>query len=105
MWDRCVNPDDLEDAREGRIYHETGWFSTLLIPNLSDASIKLSRTAIERSEEKRQEFAHRIGTYDACQLVFVDESAVDRRTTYRGKAWAIRGRKASRKTFFCRGQR
>lgn len=36
---------------------------------------------------------------------FVDESAVDRRTTYRGRAWAIRGHKATRKCFFCRGKR
>lgn len=55
--------------------------------------------------EKRAEFAARIGTYDPEQLIFVDESAVDWRTTYRGRAWAIRGRKATRKAFFCRGQR
>lgn len=66
---------------------------------------QLSRIAIERSAEKRADFAARIGTYDANQLVFVDESAVDRRTTYRGYAWALRGRKATRKAFFCRGKR
>ena len=66
---------------------------------------QLSRIAIERSAEKRANFAARIGTYDANQLVFVDESAVDRRTTYRGRAWAILGKKATRKAFFCRGKR
>ena len=65
----------------------------------------LSRIAIERSAEKRATFAACIGTYEANQLVFVDESAVDRRTTYRGRAWAICGRKATRKAFFCRGKR
>ena len=35
----------------------------------------------------------------------MDESAVDRRTTYCGYAWAIHGRKATRKTFFCHGKR
>ena len=30
---------------------------------------------------------------------------MDRRTTYRGRAWAIRGRRATRKAFFCRGRR
>jgi hypothetical protein len=53
----------------------------------------------------RSEFAARLGTYEPSQLIFVDESAVDRRCTYRGRAWAIRGRKASRKAFFCRGRR
>lgn len=66
---------------------------------------QLTREAIERSAELRTDFAARIGTYEANQLVFVDESAVDRRTTYRGRAWAIRGRPATRKAFFCRGRR
>jgi hypothetical protein len=66
---------------------------------------QLSRVAIERSAEKRSEYTARIGTYEPHQLVFVDESSVDRRTTYRGRAWAIRGRKATRKAFFCRGRR
>jgi len=38
-------------------------------------------------------------------LVFVDESSVDRCTTYRGRAWSIRGTKAQRKAFFVRGRR
>ena len=50
-------------------------------------------------------FLTQIGTYEPNQLIFVDESAVDRRTTYRGWAWAIRGMKATRKAFFCRGKR
>jgi hypothetical protein len=66
---------------------------------------QLTRIALERSEQKRAEFACRIGTYEPEQLVFVDESSVDRRTTYRGKAWSIRGTKAARKAFFCRGRR
>lgn len=61
--------------------------------------------AIERSTEKRAEFCARIGTYDPGQLVFVEESAVDRRTSYRGRAWALRGRKAVLKVFFCCGRR
>lgn len=66
---------------------------------------QLSRTALERSAEKRAAYAARIGTYDPNQIVFVDECSVDRRATYRGRAWAIRGRKATRKAFFCRGRR
>ncbi len=46
-----------------------------------------------------------IGQYTAEQLVFVDESSVDRRTTYRGNAWSIRGTQAQRKAFFVRGRR
>lgn len=72
---------------------------------ISRLALQLTRVAIERSAEKRAAFAARIGTYEAQQLVFVDESAVDRRTTYRGRAWAIKGQKATRKAFFCRGRR
>lgn len=43
--------------------------------------------------------------YTREQLVHVDESAADRRTTYKGRAWAVRGSKAVRKAFFVRGIR
>lgn len=61
--------------------------------------------AMERSAEKRLDYLARIGIYKAEQLVFVDESSVDHRTTYRGRAWSIRGTKAQRKAFFVRGRR
>ncbi|KIO09221.1 hypothetical protein M404DRAFT_132524, partial [Pisolithus tinctorius Marx 270] len=38
-------------------------------------------------------------------IISVDESSVDRRTTYRGRAWSFRGTKAQRKAFFVRGRR
>lgn len=66
---------------------------------------KITRVAAERSAQKRLEYIARIGKYQAEQLVFVDESSVDRRTTYRGRAWSIRGMKAQRKVFFVRGRR
>lgn len=68
-------------------------------------SPQVSRVAAERSAQKRLEYVTRIGEYQAEQLVFVDESSVDRRTTYRGRAWSIRGTKAQRKAFFVRGRR
>lgn len=66
---------------------------------------QLTRIAMERNAQHRAEYAARIGDYMPNQLVFVDESAVDHRTTYRGYAWAIKGRQATRKAFFCRGRR
>jgi len=66
---------------------------------------KITRVAAERSASKRLEYLARIGQYEARQLVFVDESSVDRRTTYRGRAWSIKGTKAQRKAFFVRGRR
>ena len=68
-------------------------------------SIQVTRTAAERSAEKRLKYIDRISKYKAEQLVFVDESSVDRRTTYRGRAWSIRGTQAQRKAFFVCGRR
>ncbi len=73
---------------------------------LSHLSLQLTRVAIEQSAIKRAEYVYTIGMqYTADQLVFVDESACDRRTTYRGRAWAIEGQRAVRKCFFIRGKR
>ena len=66
---------------------------------------KLSRIALERNAEARAEFSTRIGQYQPDQIVFVDESSVDRRTPYRGAAWSLKGTRATRKAFFCRGRR
>ncbi|KAF9220070.1 hypothetical protein BS17DRAFT_853653 [Gyrodon lividus] len=41
--------------------------------------------------------------YKAEQLVFVDKSSVDHRTTYHGHAWSIGGTKAQHKAFFVCG--
>lgn len=67
---------------------------------------QLTRHAIERSALKRARFTALVGLhYTSEQLVFVDESSADQRTTYRGYAWAIGGQRAVRSAFFVRGRR
>jgi hypothetical protein len=67
---------------------------------------QLTRLALERSEAKRVAFRYEYGTqYTAEQTVFVDESSFDRRTSIRGKAWALSGERAQRKCFFVRDRR
>ncbi|CAA7260824.1 unnamed protein product [Cyclocybe aegerita] len=67
---------------------------------------KLSQNAVKRSARKCARYILKIATkYQSNQLVFVDKSAADCRTTYRGYAWAIRGRRAVQKAFFVRGRR
>ena len=61
--------------------------------------------AVERSAMKQVAYVARVGMYMAEQLVCVDESAADRRTTYHGRAWAIWGQRALRKAFFVIGKR
>ena len=104
LWSFCIRFHNLEDTQEGRVYYEEGELQYGLF-FIFLTCLQLSRVAIERSTEKRADFGYRIGTYEPQQLVFVDESTVDRRTTYRNRAWAIRGRKATCKAFFCRGRR
>ena len=41
--------------------------------------------------------------YDAAELVFVDESAFNRRTTMRAFGWAPAGGRARRRDFFVKG--
>ncbi|KAF8548146.1 hypothetical protein OG21DRAFT_1526691 [Imleria badia] len=53
----------------------------------------------QRSAEECLEYLARIGQYEAEQLVFVDESSLDRRATYHGRAWSIKGTNAQRKSF------
>jgi hypothetical protein len=93
----------MESLETSRIYHEEGMWAPLLITFRIYNALQLSHIAIERSTEKRSVFAARIRTYEVGQLVFIDESAVDRRTTYRGRVWAIHGMKATCKAFLVRG--
>lgn len=97
----------MEDIAKSRAYHEEGEFKTISSTEskLTVSIAQVSRIAAERSAAKRLDYIARISTYQPDQLVFVDESSVDRRTTYRGRAWSIRGTKAQRKAFFVRGRR
>ncbi|KIK81836.1 hypothetical protein PAXRUDRAFT_155158, partial [Paxillus rubicundulus Ve08.2h10] len=56
------------------------------------------------SAQKHLEYLSWIGKYEAEELVFVDESSVNCRTTYHGCAWSIRGTKVQCKAFFVHGQ-
>lgn len=66
---------------------------------------KICRTAQERSEEKRLAYKHYIGQFLPEQLVFVDESGVNRIASKRSYAWSPTGTRARRRDFFIRGER
>ena len=95
----------MENFSERQIQHETGTKSTNWTEYVTNSKFQLSHMALEQSIEKRSMFAAQIGTYEPNQLVFIDESAVNRHTTYRGWAWAICGTKATRTAIFCQGKR
>ena len=59
---------------------------------------------MERDEDDRLMFRHRIGMYNPVQLVFVDESSFDRRVTYRQYGWGEEGTRVYRKAYFARGR-
>jgi hypothetical protein len=63
------------------------------------------KLAIERNEFRRTEFLACIGQFLAQQLVFVDESAVDSRTSQRRYGWSREGTRARMKGCFVRGKR
>ena len=71
-----------------------------------DAQWQLTKAAIERSTTKRTAYMVKIGwNYTAEQVVFLDESVCNWKTSYWDRAWAIQGRWALRKAFFVRGRR
>lgn len=60
------------------------------ISTATSHSLQLTKAAIERSAIKRAEYTAKIGwRYTPEQLVFLDESACNRKTTYCNCAWAI----------------
>jgi hypothetical protein len=68
--------------------------------------MQLSKRAIERDESKRENFyRYMVQNYTTEQLVFVDESAVDKRVAFRNRGWARSGERAVMKTNFVQGQR
>jgi hypothetical protein len=67
---------------------------------------QVTRPAIERDEDDRARYQLIIGShYEPEQMVFVDESAFDRRVSRRPFAWAPIGSRARRRDFFIRGKR
>ena len=67
-------------------------------------SLQLQKPAAERNEEIRAAFRMHMGaTYQANQLVFVDETGVNRNTSTRRYGWASYGERARRRDFFVRG--
>lgn len=75
-------------------------------PAITNVTPQASHIAAERSALKRAEYLLRISRrYTKDQLVFADETSFDRRVAHRNYAWAVKGQKASKKVFLCRGRR
>jgi hypothetical protein len=66
---------------------------------------KVSRAAIERDEERRNQYQALIADYPPETHVYLDESACNRHTSNRGYAWAPTGDRARRHDYFVRGTR
>ncbi|PPR00338.1 hypothetical protein CVT24_004359 [Panaeolus cyanescens] len=67
---------------------------------------RATKPAIERDEDDRANYHLIIGSfYEPEQLVFVDESAFDRRVAGRRYVWAPTGNRGRRRDFFIRGIR
>ena len=68
--------------------------------------MKISVSELERSEELCCEYLLRVGLgFLVEQLVFVDESACNRITARRSRAWSPIGNRARRNDYFVRGKR
>ncbi|KAG8680565.1 hypothetical protein FRC09_018144 [Ceratobasidium sp. 395] len=66
---------------------------------------ELDRRAIEQSETARAEFRRLIRAFRPSQLVFADESSINRKGMYRSRGYAICGKRAYKRAFQVRGKR
>lgn len=69
------------------------------------ATKKIAKEASERSEDARAEYRQIVDTLLPELCVFVDESAIDRRTTFRTTGYAPYGERAPGRSCFVRGER
>ena len=83
------------DSQEGNCHHLSRPFSL--------TSIQLSKAAAERNEASHARFMFQIGAEKPERLVFIDESRIDARTTYRNYGRAPKGQQARMKARFVRG--
>jgi hypothetical protein len=65
--------------------------------------LKISRVAAERNEQARAHFLFDLGAESPERLVFIDESRLDIRTTYRIYGWSAKGQRARMPAKFQRG--
>lgn len=67
--------------------------------------MQLSKRALEQTEATRSVYEFKAGGENPQRFVFVDESALNLRTTYRLNGWALRGHRARILAHFQRGKR
>ena len=79
MWCVCKSFNNMEDTCTQWLFNEEGvsLYLSDLYYFVFDCIEYLQLSQIACSAQKWSEFAACIGTYEADQLVFVDESAVD----------------------------
>ena len=79
MWCVCKSFNNMEVTCTQWLFNEEGVYLSDLYYFVLDCIkyLQLSQVAIECSVEKWSDFVAHIRTYEADQLVFVDESAVD----------------------------
>jgi len=93
--------DDLQDQLEDTCGKRVSIWRSLTRQGFTIK--KITRAVAERCAEKRAAFDLHMGiSYTPKQLAFVDESSWDRRTSYRGYTWAIKGQRPSRNVVFVR---
>ena len=67
---------------------------------------QIAKRAIERDHEKRAYYlTHMVQNFQAEQLVFVDETGVDKRTIWRNHGYAKKGTRAVMYTDFARNKK
>ena len=96
--------DHTEGAAPAWTHEEEGMFPPQRICCILYPCLQLQKPAAEHNEEARAAFRMHMGeNYWTDQLVFVDETGVNRNTSARRYGWAPCGDRARRRDFFIRG--
>lgn len=102
----CMYLDEIQDQlanSRGAAVSVTTIYQALR--RMSYTRKRVSAVALERNEEARNVFMNQMADLvtNLDQLMFVDESARNRRTSARQWGWSLLGRKCVRRRFFVRG--
>ncbi|KIK76296.1 hypothetical protein PAXRUDRAFT_170362, partial [Paxillus rubicundulus Ve08.2h10] len=97
------SPDAYLDKLQMQLREATVWRA---LQRIEYTWKKISKSALEHNESRQLQYMFNIDSeYNYEQLVFIDESAFDRHTTYRQYGRVLKGLQAQQKCFYVRGKR
>ena len=104
--DPCMRLKDMVAFLHGEFEVDVNRFSIRrALKDVSWSKKATQNIAQERNQDLRDEYMYEVSSFRPCQLVFLDETGVDRSIGIHSKGWAPRGKRPCQVKRFHRGQR